>query len=49
MIYTKDKEKILTMRLSQFDYDKLKKIADKYNISVSLLIRNILISYLNKE
>lgn len=49
MIYTKDKDTKVQFRVNSFYYDQLKIIADKNNISVSLLVRNILIQYLSKE
>ena len=48
-MYTKDKIIMISFRLTPFENAKLKKIADRNNISVSLLCRNIITLYLSKE
>lgn len=48
-MYTKDKDKFIQFRISEDDYNMLKKYANEYNISVSLFIRNLLVIYLAKE
>lgn len=48
-MYTKDKKNFVVFRISTYDQEKLQRIADRNNISVSILCRNIICSYLSKE
>lgn len=49
MKYTKDLDTVIRFRFNRYHYEKLKKIADDNNISVSILCRNIITAYLAKE
>lgn len=48
-MYTKDKKNFVIFRISTYDQEKLQRIADRNNISISILCRNIICSYLSKE
>lgn len=41
-MYTKDKKNQICVRISEDDYINLNRLADKYNITVSVLCRNII-------
>lgn len=47
-MYTKDKNEYLHFRISHYDYELLKNIAFDYNISVSLLCRNIILKFIGE-
>lgn len=47
-MYTKDKKSAIHVRISEQDYIDLSKLAEKYNVSVSILCRNIIRAHLSK-
>lgn len=47
-MYTKDKKSAIHCRITNYEYEQLNKIALEYNISVSILCRNIITAYLSK-
>ena len=47
-MYTKDKKSTIIFRISEYEQEQLNKIALEYNISVSILCRNIITAYLSK-
>lgn len=48
-MYTKDKKSAIHCRISNYEYEQLVNIANEYNISVSILCRNIITMYLSTK
>lgn len=49
LMYTKDKNKIISCRLNDEQFSILVATASNYNISVSILCRNIITQYINER
>lgn len=48
-MYTKDKNKMIGFRLNDEQYSILSTTASNYNISISILCRNIITQYINER
>lgn len=49
LMYTKDKNKMIGFRLNDEQFSILVATASNYNISVSVLCRNIITQYINER